>query len=211
MNVSDIIARVAEFSLDETDSENILVTRIVNDLNEIYKEVVQAAADSDNDNLEDSDLTLLNGSVAMPEGQCLVALVQDKDNRHRELKRADRIWLEQRYPGLPDTGSPAYYWVSKNNTLNAYPANSANIKVFYYPTPNLLTSDSLEADIMVPPRFHQVLVDGCIWYMKMREQGFHNENDRKEAQTKYEMSKDDYLAAVEARTRHIRRVQYYDF
>jgi len=214
MKVSEIVSRVAEFALDETDSQTILQARIVADLNAVYQEVVQSAADNDNDNLLSQEGTLVNGSITITDDFTLIASVRNITNNTSgySLTRTDIIQLEDQYGGiLTDTGSPRWYYVS-GKTVNAYPKGTGvTVRVRYYPKPNILTYDSLEADIKMPAMFHQVLVDGCIWYMKQREQGFHDQNDRGEIYQKYQQGIKDYLLAVEARTRGVRRTVTYDF
>lgn len=211
MNVQEIVDRVVEFSLDEVDGETLLSNRVLADLNAVYKEVLLAGADNDLDNLDDDDFILVNGSIALTEDVLQIASVRDLSNRGKLLTKTDILKLEEQYPLLDDTGNPHYWYLTKGAVLNCYPKNNTSVRVRYFAKPEELTLSSVEADIRIPVLHHQVLVDGCIYYMKNREQGFHNELDRREAYQKYKLGITDYLMSVEARARRNRTTAYYDF
>jgi len=211
MDVIDIVNRVAEFALDELDSQTQLQNRILADLNASYKEMVQEAADNDDDLLEEYTGTLVNGSMLIVPDFTLIAAVSDNDNGGFEFQRTDLATLKAHYRVLEDNSGAGRFYYIKKKTLYTYPRNNANMSVLYYPKANELTLASTEDDILIPHDFHQVLIDGCVYYMKLREQGFHNQNDRAEAYQLFQQGIKDYLTAAEARTKGPRRTVTYDF
>jgi len=63
-----------------------------------------------------------------------------------------------------ETGSPSLYYFSAN-ALNLWPVptSSTTVKMKYLKWSDEITQDTVEADILIPKRFHQIIVWGTLW------------------------------------------------
>ena len=146
---ADVIARGFQFLDDDGAGE----ARVKRRINERYQDLMErfpsawAYADASGT----APLTLNDVSM--------VHTVLDSTN-DVPLRHMDRRELQDRYPDLPDTGDPVWWYFDDWNTLNVYPANtSVTIKVRYVAVPEDLTGDSDEP--LSPSRWNNAIIEGA--------------------------------------------------
>lgn len=72
------------------------------------------------------------------------------------LQSIDIRQLEDQYPDLPDTGTPAYWYFSSETAVSVYPANTSDtILVRYEQYPAEMSSTDA---LTVPQRFHAAVI-----------------------------------------------------
>jgi hypothetical protein len=97
-------------------------------------------------------------------------------------------------PGLTKTGTPAE-WYYANGALNVYPLATSTVLagggfgVRYISQPAPLVYNSPSTDIMIPPLYHQVLVDGASYYLFQSEAGFKDQAKLQAAMARWEDGK----------------------
>ncbi len=97
-------------------------------------------------------------------------------------------------PGLTKTGTPAE-WYYANGVLNVYPlatsmvADGGGFGVRYISQPAALVYNSPSTDILIPPLYHQVLVDGASYYLFQSEAGFKDQAKMQAAMARWETGK----------------------
>jgi hypothetical protein len=90
----------------------------------------------------------------------MVESVEDSTNQCK-LAPIDRRALTDGYPGLPDTGSPSFYYFTGQTALAVYPASDdAQITVRYWRSPADLSDDADEP--AVPTRYQYAIVDYAV-------------------------------------------------
>lgn len=97
----------------------------------------------------------------------------------RKLQSIDYRELTDRYPDLPDTGSPEYWYFSAEGVLSVYPANTTNtitVRLTQYPA-EMSSTDALT----VPQRFHGAVLHRAAAklhrYKQNAEQALFHENE----------------------------------
>lgn len=209
MNVQQIVDRILDFSLDETDADNQLESRVLSDVNEVYKALQHEISDvATADYMLTETVNITNG-VGTCSPQIRTFSVYDNSG-NRFLTETDILELEQDCPSLSDTGAPTKYYITGNTTLNTYPLNNTTVRFRYYPEVNELLLTSTEDEIRAPKHMHQVLVDGGNYLMALREQGFHDRLDRGEKLRAWMESQSLVTAYLNNRNRAPRRVAYHD-
>lgn len=94
-------------------------------------------------------------------------VLSDVRKIHRVVNTDSRDWLTSRTlnrilecdPGLQDTGTPAFWYLSAGTTVNVWPTSSVNVAVYYTALPVLLTSDTDEPEI--PEIYRPLIVDAA--------------------------------------------------
>lgn len=209
MDVQTIVDRILDFSLDETDADNVLETRVLADVQEVYNELQHITSDTATADYMQTETVTITDGAGPCSNQLRTFSVLD-NTTERFLETTDILTLEQRSPSLDETGDPFCYYITGGTTLNTYPVNSTTVRFRFYPTVNTLTIDSLEAEIRIPPHLQQVLVDGGIYLMALREQGFHDRLDRGEKLSTWMLKESSVAAYLNLRNRAPRRVAYHD-
>lgn len=206
MDVATIVDRVIEYSLDEDEGDNVLKNKALADVQEIYEEVLaELAAIEDQFNLSSVSTTLSSGSYSIGDHIDIIQVLDVTNDR--VLQESDEVYIRSQDPDLSETGTPRY-WYLQDNVLKVYPSEDINVYIQYYPAANDLaldTANHLEADIRIPPLFHEVLVLGGIYKMSVREQGFHDARDRGEKLREYREKKQELLTYSYNKNRSIQR------
>jgi hypothetical protein len=114
------------------------------------------------------DVTVTNGEGDFAEPVHEVLAVFDKNNRFAKLDHRTTASVEEEDPGLAATGSPDSYDI-RFGGLATYPVNSTVLKVPYIPPPAALTANTLEADILIPVVYHEVLEWAALWTLAYDE------------------------------------------
>lgn len=210
MTPQEIVDRILDFSLDETDADNNLETRVLQDVQVIYNEVQQKMSDiATADDMVTTTIAVTDGLGTIPE-HLRVHSVFDTTNS-RFLATTDVLSLEQEDPELATTGAPNKYYVTNKTEFNTYPLDTHSARVRYMPVVNTLSLTDDATAIRIPVQFHNVLVDGGVYLMAVREQGFHDRLDRGEKFRNYQTSLGELLAYTNNRNRKDRKVAYHDF
>lgn len=209
MDVQQIVDRILDFSLDETDADNVLETRVLSDVNEVYKSLQHEISDVATADYMLTETVTITGGVGTCSPQLRTFSVYDNgDNRF--LTETDILTLEQDSPSLDNTGAPTQFYITGGTTMNTYPLNDTTVRFRYYPEVNELLLTSTESEILAPKHLHQTLVDGGIYLMALREQGFHDRLDRGEKLQTWMASNSLVAAYLNNRNRAPRRVAYHD-
>jgi len=210
MNVQQIVDRVLDFALDETNADNNLENRVLGDVQEAYAEIQGLIAPiTVSDYLIKEDVVITSG-VGTISPNLYVQSVIDK-TAPRKLGKTDVISLEERDLLLTNIGSPSFYFLQDNTVLNTYPRNNTTAQVRSFPLVNQLALADDESVIRVPPHLHQALVAGGIYYMAVREQGFHDRLDRGEKKQEWLSRKNKISEYYLTNNRKPLRVQHNDF
>lgn len=207
--VQQIVDRIADFALDEVDSDNDLEQRILNDVNDIYNRVFTAMSKNDFGRYTESESVTITSGTGTNTANIRVLSVYDVDN-NRILEKTDVFDLEKEYPALDKTGNPCYYYLDGNTTINTYPINDTTLRVRYFPKVNTLAIDDAESAIKIPTEYHDVLELGGIWLMAIREQGFHDRLDRREKENAYMKRLKKLISYVRNESGEPKRVPYDD-
>jgi len=209
MNVQQIVDRILEFGLDETDADNSLETRILNDVNEVYKQVQNKLAPiAFNEYGVTEDVTVTSG-VGTVTDHLYSYTVFDKTNK-RFLDKTTVLHLEEEDPELITTGSPNVFYITGLTTINTYPIASQTLRFRYYPLVNELLITDLEGSIRVPVHLHNVLVEGGNYLTSLREQGFHDRLDRGEKLRNWLDSQAMLTGYILNKSNIPKRVKYHD-
>lgn len=102
-------------------------------------------------------------------------------------------------PGLTKTGTPQA-WYQANGVINVYPLTTSTVAdgggfgVRYISQPTALVYNSPSADILIPPLYHQVLVDGASYYLFQSEAGFKDQAKMQAAMARWETGKQKLFA-----------------
>lgn len=180
MNVQQIVDRILEFGLDETDADNDLETRVLNDVNEVYNQLQNLISTmATPDYMEtDTPVVITSGSGTVS-AHLRNFSVYDIDGT-RFLDETDLLSLEQDDPALVTTGAPTQYYITGGTSINTYPINSTTLRFRFYPAVTALVLTGAESTIKCPIHLHNVLVEGGNYLTSLREQGFHDRLDRGE-------------------------------
>lgn len=178
MNVSDILDLMGDFSIgggNVSDTQRSLFLKYLNlyqdDLysrTALFNETV-SSVEVFNDAYDSDNGIVIAGSPMM------VSSVFDLDNKfylkRKSKSEATNIFYSQ-------TGMSAVYSVSLNQeditfSIFLYPVPSTpKVSINWVKNPLVFTETTLSQDIPFPEVFHQVLVDGGLWYVFQEEGGF---------------------------------------
>jgi hypothetical protein len=93
------------------------------------------------------------------------------------------------------TGTPGKYSIQKKTvTLYPTPKMETLISVFLIGQPATLAENTQEDDIPYPPAFHDVLVDGALYYLFQQEGGFKSTSKELESRERWEKGKSRLLS-----------------
>lgn len=210
MTPQEIVDRIADFALDEVDADNDLETRILNDVNEIYRDLQKKIATRDRSGryAQTENVTITSGSGTVS-SHVHIFSVYDSTN-DRLLEESDVATIEQLDPSLDEENTPREWYVTGNTSLNVYPIGDITARVRFYPTPNTLALTDAESDIRIPAIYHDVLVKGGKYLMSIREQGFHDARDRREKELAYRLAEKELLTYLSSNNASPNRVMYHD-
>lgn len=103
------------------------------------------------------NVVMTSGSGTMSTQPLHILKVADTENSYAKLDPTDIDTVEEGDADISATGNPNKFWVEGFTTLKSHPLNDTTLRVRYTPNPATLASDSVEADIKLPPIFHDVL------------------------------------------------------
>jgi hypothetical protein len=121
------------------------------------------------------------------------------DGQPKPLKKAFYHELILTDPSLSKVGSPSEYYCTESAntwTFGLYPASDVPVSliVHYVPQPVDLKLDDEEAAIPYPRMWHNLLVDGAIYYAIQADEGFNSTVDIKIYTSRWEKAKSQFLA-----------------
>lgn len=157
MDVQTIVANIKSQAQigatgDATDNE-----RLMRYLNKAYTAIYTKCAMSYPEYFgRIQTVTILNGAGTPNPAVLDIQTVVDTGQNFRILERRSRYDIEMGNPSLNRTGYAETYDLSFSG-LTTYPVGNTTLRVRYTPRVNVLTQASAEADIMLPPAFHEVL------------------------------------------------------
>lgn len=190
--VSDLLDTIQDLALVGSGN-SADDARVMRYMNLVYKEVYRRTAQQRPTLLLTSEtVNITSGSGTMAATPFSVSLVKDTGNDNNKLKPTTLPELEDEYPALDDTGAPAWFYFTSGTAIKTYPVNSTTLSVRYVPSVGTLTTTSAEADIKIPPEFHDVLLWGTLVYMAYDERDKSMSGEVNTAQSKYEIALADY-------------------
>lgn len=159
MDVTDIINRIAELSLDEDNPDTDAQNRILNFVNLGYMTVLQEIESfKKTRTIETQDVTVTSGVGTLTTEPVQIVRVVDVTNKN-VLDRKE-IWdIVDVDPLLEASGNPNSYYMTDTTTINVYPKDSVTLKVYYTPKVADLTLTSTSADIEIPYQYQDILVE----------------------------------------------------
>lgn len=211
MTVSEIIELIAIVSFNDdnpsaTDRARIL--RYINLANDqVFSKVSQIGSAFISQN---TNLTLVNNEVALPTDHYKTIRVVDTTNNAVITAKEVEAIEEELDPSLSQQGRPQFYYIEGGN-IKVWPLQDVNLRMRYTPVNTPLVDETSADNILYPAPFHQVLVDGGLYYM------FEDERDRRAIQEIAIAGQrfDDRLAALieyyRNESREPQTVDYQDF
>lgn len=192
MNVSDILDIIGDFSVsgsNVTEEQRNLFLRYLN----LYKDSLYrkiAAFDNNlitvqrSNDIYDSNVGLELASASLMFVSSVINL-----NNSFSLKKISKIDAYKLYYKVdsfiesePETFTT--YWNRENNLfyILVYPSpTNINVAISFIDNPDDFNEDTLSANIPFPPLYHQVLVDGTLWYVFQEIGGFRDSLKAREA------------------------------
>ena len=192
MNVSDILDIIGDFSVsgsNVTEEQRNLFLRYLN----LYKDSLYRKTAAFDNNLitvqpfsaaYDSNIGLELASPSL----MFVSSVTNLNNSEslRQISKVDAYKLYYKVDSFIES-EPKSFTIYSNYSHDlfsvfVYPVPSnINVVVGFIDNPNDFTEDTLSADIPFPPLYHQVLVDGTLWYVFQEIGGFRDSLKAREA------------------------------
>lgn len=190
--VSELLSTIKDLALvgagDTSDD-----TRIMRYFNLQYKDLYRKTAQLYPTLLSTNEtVTITSGAGAISAAPHKVVDVFDNGNTANALQESTQSAVKRKYPLQADTGNPEYYYMTSETAINTYPVNSTTLDVDYIPRAGTLTSASTEADIKVPPDFHDLLVWGTLVWLSVDERDKQAGGEITLFQSKYEIALGDY-------------------
>lgn len=185
--------------------------RILRYMNMTYAEAYRTTA------TQYPTLLLTTESVSMTAGEGTISVAPfsvmrvKNTNTNRILEARSKLDIEELFPAMTDNGEPVYYYMEGTTGLRSYPLNNATLQVRYIPRVGTLTSTSAEADIKIPPEFHELLLWGTLVYMSYDERDKSASGEISIAQSKYEIALNDFrtwLVKQQTRTQMVTKVVF---
>ena len=103
-------------------------------------------------------VVITDGQGTLSPAPAYVLSVRDTGNTNQLLYKKDVEAIQADDNRLDAVGAPSNWYQEGFSTIKTYPVNSTTLSVRYVPNPATLSSTSLEAEIMIPPLYHDVLV-----------------------------------------------------
>ena len=196
MEVSTLLSLMGNLSLGNDNITAVERSIFLQYLNLAHLELYQVTANFNQDLL--IQVTLANqvdsNQVQLPETPYLVSSVYDLSHQ-RQLRRISLSDAITKDPAFTANGNPTQYFVQRD-VFEFIPTQTAitSINVWYVPQPTTLTEQTPEQDIPYPLAYHQVLVDGALYYLFQEEGGFKNLQKAQAAQARWEVGQTRLLA-----------------
>ena len=192
--VSELLSTIKDLALvgagDTSDD-----TRIMRYFNLQYKDLYRKTAQLYPTLLatNEASVTITSGVGAIGAAPHKVIDVFDNGNTSNPLKAITESTLKNQNPRMDDTGDPKNYYMTSTTAIKTYPVNSTTLSVDYIPRAETLTTSSAEADIKVPPEYHDLLVWGTLVWMSVDERDKQAGGELSLYQSKYEIAYGEYL------------------
>jgi len=159
MNVSDILRLVKDLNLigntgavgdDEklTRYLNVAYRKWYDTITKEYPFFVQTT----------QTVAVANGAGTLSPVPHMILSVYDTGNNYTKLEGTDVLEVEEGKPELDEALPPDSYWLEGFASIKTYPKSTTTLRVRYVPAVATLGTTSLEASIMIPPMYHDLLV-----------------------------------------------------
>jgi hypothetical protein len=133
-------------------------TRVLSYFNMAYRKVYQKVVERYPWAVQQTQaVSITAGSGTLATMLLHIISVRDVNNSYRKLDPTDVEAVESKDPSLNDTGKPDKFWIEGFSTVKSHPSNDTTLQVRGTPNPEALDENSTEADIKIPPAFHDVL------------------------------------------------------
>lgn len=179
MNVREILKLVSEqgVGLEEpTDIDNTVYLRYLNLVHfDLYRSVASINPFA---KIEEKEGNAVAGKLELGSTPFLVRSVYIPIKNNAQILRSisyDEILKTD--PAMDASGKPER-WFFLNNNIQLYPkSHTGTVKVVYMDDPKEFTIGTLSEQIPYPTIYHQVLVDGTIYYLFQGEGGLKNKQE----------------------------------
>ena len=100
----------------------------------------------------------------------IIKKVYNASNNYQELTPTTFDDQEEESPSFSMTGYPNVYWQDGLNSIKAYPLDNSTLSITYIPNPiTLVDGVTAEADLIIPAPYQDVLMWGCLRYVRIDE------------------------------------------
>lgn len=128
------------------------------------------------------------------------------------LERTNILDIEKYDPNFTANGTPWQYYVTNTNLLNIYPANNdVSLRISYIVDCPSLTEQTTEPEILYPVEYHEVLVDGALYYLFKSENSFRSANNEASANMRWMQGKAALMSYLKGQLMPKLRVITQDF
>jgi len=188
MNVSQIIDLVAQVSFNDDVPSATDRARILSYINLANNDVYQQVAQIGSAFLSNAQqLTLTAAAVDLPSDFFKSISVVDLTNGFTlSAKQVEDI--EKEDPLLDATGSPVHFYI-EGGQMKVYPAEDIDLRLRYTPNLALLEDNDSLSQVTYPAQFHQILVEGGLYYMFEDERDIRTNAEIARSEVRYEKLK----------------------
>ncbi|ACI54442.1 hypothetical protein Rleg2_1148 [Rhizobium leguminosarum bv. trifolii WSM2304] len=163
MDAATIIANIKSQALVGNTGSEDDEARILRYANKAYTELLAECYAANHGFFRRfQSMTITDGAGLFSYGVHEVLSVSDDNNNGARLYNRSVDDIQEEDYGLTATGNPQYYDRILNGLIT-YPRNSTTLTVGYTPVPVTLTAETLEADIHIPPAYHEAIEWATLW------------------------------------------------
>jgi len=206
MDVNSIISQIAYLSLDEDSPSSAMQTRILAYVNNAYREAFRQTAAANKQNLMTTEtVTITSGAGTMTASPFKIEQVVDT-GQDFVLSPSTILEVEQRDRELDDSGNPTVYYMTGEQDINTHPIDSTSLRVRYIPDYVELAVDGAESTIKLPRSYHDLLVDGALFYMYQDERDVRAIQEINAAKTLFDIKLNDVKRYLTSQNKKRKRV-----
>lgn len=198
MNIQDMIVLMGNLALGENNYDDFK-TIALKYLNLAHSELYRKTASVNSDILEEEVKVsaVPNNYISLNKDPFLVLSVFNGSDS-TPLKQLDKISFFKYRTFNNITSNPSTYCIYKKEKRIKFapfdPSIAYNITTFYVPEVSLLELNTIEEQIPYPKSFHEVLVNGGLYYLFQEESGFKNTLKQNEFMDKWIRGKSDLIS-----------------
>lgn len=159
MNASQILNIVRNQALVGNSGLASDMQKLVDYLNMAYRKVFDVVArDYPFFVATTQNVTITDGAGILSPVPFYVLSARNTGSASHPLQKKSVEEIQAEDSALNARGYPTYWYEEGFADIRTYPVNSTTLSVRYVPNAAVLTSNSAEADILIPPMFHDILV-----------------------------------------------------
>ncbi len=204
MNVSDMIGIMRTLGIGQVYSDNESKTIFLSFLNLAHNQLYRETANLNDDILVKETLTNdpIQGYITLSQNPFSISRIRLVGTTCI-LDGLSVLDLDSYEARNVNSGNPSVYSNSKK-IVNFYPfvnGNSYQFSTFYPPRITALDETTLEEDIPYPIEYHDVVVNGALYYLFQDESGFKNPKKEGEALSRWDEGRVDLKSYLFGKSR----------